>query len=753
MKKKLTIAAVILAVVLLITAVIVFYPRASVDRTLIDNNKLIGSSMPEYQNGGFIFAEEGYTIVGENGDTQLLYNDKDYTIKIVNTKTGYEWSSMITDEDYIHGTQYGMTENTELDRQNFRKLFELSYTNYDQLDLSTSLATEYGATVVYHKLQNGIAMECTFPSCEITLTFEMWLDNSGLNVRVPKDKIVENGVNGVVNISVLPMFGATTDNEENAFALFPDSTGGIYDIKKVEYVQNPIFLDVYFPRSFDLDQIQENNQQGIKNAMLPYFGISRDNNGFISYVTEGEMNTHITLNPSGAIYNLTRVNASMNYRKSYSYTNPSGEIITTIEREITAGDFGVHYMFLDGGEKQVSYGDMANTLREFLVSTKRLAKAESTNNEGVKVNLQMIMSTKVESMIAKFLQVMTSADDIEALVDAVPEGFKDDVRLMVLGWQSSGYNIYPSSGKAAREIGSIKKLSNFLKENNIESYFVDDFVYAATDSEYFSIQDDAVYNEARLPVTDSENKQYVRNPYAEYKNLTNNLLPYLKKNNVGGIGFDKVGWYVFDDYQRNMQLTREESISVYTAMFKKAKEEGFMVANQRGNAYILNATDYIYDLPKTGSTYEQLDREVPFYQLVVHGYIPYSMDIPGNMSVDYDVEKLKWIEFGAEPTFLLTQEMSEKFKDSKVENAFSTELTTWLDDVQSIVKEFNTELAFTGNCTIVEHSEAAENVFCTTYSNGNKVYVNYNKGETTVDDVTVKGLDYAVVKADSGIIG
>ena len=125
-----------------------------------------------------------------------------------------------------------------------------------------------------------------------------------------------------------------------------------------------------------------------------------------------------------------------------------------------------------------------------------------------------------------------------------------------------------------------------------------------------------------------------------------------------------------------------------------------------------------------------------------------SLDTPGNMSINYDIEKLKWIETGAEPTFLLTEEMSEKFKDSKVENAFSTEMINWLDDVAKITAEFNTKLAFTGNCTIVEHTKLQSDVYRITYSNGNKVYVNYTNKQATVDNVTVKAVDYTVVTAD-----
>ena len=175
-------------------------------------------------------------------------------------------------------------------------------------------------------------------------------------------------------------------------------------------------------------------------------------------------------------------------------------------------------------------------------------------------------------------------------------------------------------------------------------------------------------------------------------------------------------------------------------------------AVQRGNAYVLSLTDYLYDLPQSGSNHSIMDEYIPFYQMVVHGYIPYSLDTPGNMSIEYDVEKLKWIECGAEPTFLLTEEMSEKFKDSKVENAFSTEILNWFDNVAEITAEINTKLAFTGNCTISEHTKLQNNVYRLTYSNGNKVNVNYTDKQVTVDNVTVKAVDYVVVGANGKVI-
>lgn len=753
MKKKIIIISAAVVVVLAIVAAVLFSPKLTIDPSVIEENAPKAAASAVYLDEELTLAEDDYTLVGACGDNQLYYRKSDYTIKVKNVSTGNEWSSMISDEEYIHNADKGRTENTETVRENLKKLFEISYTNFNELSGKTSLIKDPTATAKVHKLENGFAIEAGFDT-GITLTVEFWLDEDGLNVRVPRDKVKEEGEYGLVAVTLLPMFGATNDQAENSFILFPDAGGGIYDVKPVIGKQSPISAEVYFPKNFDLDSLEENNQQGIKNAIMPYFGVAKNQNGFVGYITEGEMNGYITLNPSGSVYNLNRIEPAVSYRKSFSYINPSGIEVSEIEKGISASTFSVHYSFISSGENEsVTYSAMANRLRSYLEKSGKLTKTESCKQASVKVNLQMIMSAKVESMVAEFLQVMTSCDDIENMVAGLEDDVRDKLRLMLLGWQSSGYNVYPSTGKIAGGIGNVKALSKTLTQQGIESYLIEDLIHASTDSGDFEEQSDAVYNEVGLPITNEKGDQYVRNPYKEYVRLVDDLIPYFKKNNVYGIGFDKIGWYVFDDAQKNVSMNRYEAVSVYNAILKKTKEAGMKTALQRGNAYVLSVADYLYDVPEKGSSYQLLNREVPFYQMVIHGYIPYSLDTPGNMSVDYDVEKLKWIEKGAEPTFLLTEEMSEKFKDSKVENAFSTELSNWLDEVLEITKEFNTKLAFTGNCTISEHTLVGNNVYRLTYSNGNKVYVNYNQKKVTVDNVTVAAENYLVVNADGSIVG
>ncbi len=759
MKKKIIIIVAAVVLVLAILASILFAPKVKIDRSVIDENKPKVEAVAEYVDGELTLVENEYTLIGESGNYQLYYNPTDIAIKLIDKSSGEEWSSMMDDSDYIDKAWNDKTENTEATRNKLKRIFEIGYTDFEAINKVTSIFEhrERGTVdVKLHKLKNGIAIESYF-DIGIGLTMEMWVDETGLNVRVPIEKVIEDEETkyGLTSLTVLPMFGAVTDNVQNSFFVFPDAAGGIYNVKQIPYTQrqSPITSYIYFSRDFDLDDIEHNNQQGIKNALMPFFGMGRNTSGFVGYITEGEMNSCITLRPSGAVYYINRIEPVINYRKSYSYLDPSSNEIVEIEKNLTAGDFAVHYSFVNAKEgSSVTYSDLANDLRGFLAETGRLVKTESTKKEGVNVNLQMVMSTKVDSMIGEFLKVMTKCEDIENIVNGFDDESQNKLRILLLGWQSSGYNLYPSTGRVARGIGSVEGLSEFLTEKGIDSYLVDDHVSATTDSRNFSKQSEAVYNASKTPVTNTEGDQYVLNPYREYLNLTTKRIPYLKRNGVCGIGFDKIGWYVFDDYQKNVAVDRFDTTVLYSAMLKETKEAGFKTAVQRGNAYVLTATDYLYDIPKEGSSITLLDREIPFYQLVVHGYIPYSLDIPGNMAIDYNKEKLHWIETGAEPTFLLTEEMSEEFKDSRVGNAFSTEIETWTDDVEALIKEFNTKLAFTGNCEMVEHTELKYGLYRVVYSNGNTIYVNYRNTEELADDYTVPAENYMVVDANGKVI-
>ena len=90
----------------------------------------------------------------------------------------------------------------------------------------------------------------------------------------------------------------------------------------------------------------------------------------------------------------------------------------------------------------------------------------------------------------------------------------------------------------------------------------------------------------------------------------------------------------------------------------------------------------------TSSNYFITDENVPFYQMVVHGSIPYSSD-PGNLSYDLRYHVLKWVEYGCMPYFELTFQKSINLKNTEYSRLFTSYYSQWNDVIADVYNELN----------------------------------------------------------------
>lgn len=740
-KKRIVILSVVSVIVLTALGFMIFAPKFSVNAERLSSYAL-PSALPTYSDENIAW-QDGIALVGDDGSQQLFYNRDEVSFVVKSKQSGYEWKSGVTENEF---TPQRVSDYIWSD---LRKACVVGYTNFDEINGTINIADKDMQTVTVttseKELENGVAVNLKFEEYELGFTIEIWLAGDGLNIRVPRESISEGETYGITSISLFPMFGATTDMP-NGYIVYPDGSGSLFEFSPPTQRRSTVSTDIYFPRSFDLDVIERDKLEGLKYGMLPSYGISRGGNALISYILEGEMNSYVTLAPSGNIYDLNRINPTITYRKPYTYDSPDGTPLDAVEKNISAGDFTVHYIFIE--KENITYSDMANALRDYLLKAGRIRKAESVQREQVNVNLQFIMGSEVESMIMTRYQTMTTFKDIDNIISALDPSLQNKMRILMLGWQEHGYNSNPTGYKPAREIGAVsdlKKLTQSLRSNDIDSYLIVNDIDADNGASGFTKQSDAAYNEMKLPISNYEGSRYLTNPYRVLHNLLEKQLPYFKKNKLYGVGFDKIGTYVYDDYQRNVTMNRKDTVLAFRGMLLEAKNAGLKTAVQNGNAYTLADVDYLYDVPTDSSNITLMTRTIPFYQLVVHGIIPYSGTIPANMSVDYKTEKLKWIEYGCEPYFLLTKNPSELFKYSKVENAFATQADAWLDDIEKVAGEFNIKLAFTANHMITEHLMLAKDLYRLTYSNGYRIYINYSDSVQSADGLQINAVDYLVV--------
>lgn len=201
--------------------------------------------------------------------------------------------------------------------------------------------------------------------------------------------------------------------------------------------------------------------------------------------------------------------------------------------------------------------------------------------------------------------------------------------------------------------------------------------------------------------------------------------------------------------------TVPESIKYWSACAALSKRDLGGFASESGNDYFAGNLDYsLYsyfgDPQKIESDYASgkglAKRVVPIWQIVYNGIIasnPFTTTM--NVTIKDRYSQLKAIEFAARPSFYFYSKFktdgtnwmgnedlgcdtdeSLEWSVSKIKEGYD-----WYQPLKHLQMEF-----------MVGHEILAEGIVCVTYSNGEKIYVNYNQNDSEVKGVRVPAMGY-----------
>ena len=145
-------------------------------------------------------------------------------------------------------------------------------------------------------------------------------------------------------------------------------------------------------------------------------------------------------------------------------------------------------------------------------------------------------------------------------------------------------------------------------------------------------------------------------------------------------------------------------------------------------------------------------RYVPAFQLVYNGIIlsnPFTTTV--NAMLKGRPSELKAVEFGARPTFyyyanFLTPGKGKNWMgDEDLTCATDADLEKSVTAVKRALDGYERRAALQ-YCFMDGHDELAPGVYRTSYSDGTKVYVNYNKQAADVDGVSIPAEDWKLVR-------
>ena len=737
--KKRIIGTVAVFLVLVLVSGIAFWGSTPVKYKSGDFNSYLPASIGyEGVESGKHLPDSGVVTLSENDSLRLLYTIQDKSIQVEDKRNRYTWSTSATKSGSA------IAETSEALAKGLNQLCTISYTDFNEINNYDNTSAD-GVVISETLLTDGIRFSIDYSIQGISFDLVVRLDKTGLISYVPARSITENTL-ALVSIDLFPMLGAATEKEDG-YIVFPDSSGAIYSFDRytTDY-PNPIYAPVYTPLEYDLDILEKTMNNGNNNASLPAFGMVKGQNGFLGYICEGDDNSVITLAPSKYIYDLNRVYSTIYYRKTYSYVTPDGSEVSSIEENKRTGDFAVRYLFSQSDEG-ADYNDLARGLRSFLIDDGRLGQS-STIKENPSLQLQILMGTMKSNVLGdKFVSLTTFDQAKDIFADLKEEGC-DNLSSIFFGWQKQGYGTRPSMLRYASSLGgrdAFRHFTQWAEDRNIESYLNLELVWADSKGAGYSKGRDAVQDVMYTACTNKDGDTFLLNPFRQFMRLSNALSAF-KKDGAAGIAYDTVGMLVYDDYNKKANLTRKDAMGVWSALLSETKKSLGTVAVQNGNAYTLARADRVYDVMDTDSKNPVFNQTIPFYQLVVHGSIPYTSGTAGNMASDFNLQKLKWIEYGSDPWFIVTAEDTSLLKDTPVDKLFSSCFEDYKQLIIQTYKEFDQNLQGIASVPILSHKSLTESVRCITYENNVTVYVNYGNSEYHSGNITVPPMDYRVIR-------
>ena len=200
------------------------------------------------------------------------------------------------------------------------------------------------------------------------------------------------------------------------------------------------------------------------------------------------------------------------------------------------------------------------------------------------------------------------------------------------------------------------------------------------------------------------------------------------------------------DFDRKNTYSREAVKELHEEKLQATNDAGTDIMINMGNDYAVPYSDMVTNMDLRGNSYTILDECIPFYQIAIHGHVNYTGE-PINICGNTQDEILYAAEYGAGLSFTLMRESAFALQKTLYTQYYGSDYEAWHDDMVDIYTRFNAELGHVYNQEMTDHVNYTQELACTSYEDGTKVYVNYGYAEAeTPDGVLVPARDYLVIR-------
>lgn len=674
--------------------------------------------------------------MGEASDVEWSFDAQTGFFQVRDSRNGKTWNSGMTDE------YYGIPLDSDTQSANKLCLFSVTYAD-EENNILVSYSNDDTVLATYSQDGERVVADIEIDGTGLSFQVDFALTGNTLIATVPAASVREEDAYKLVTLEMLPYFGASVSSEDG-YIFYPDGSGALYPFKNRNESDSSVAYkrQIYCDYFTAYEAFLRDEEAGIEAVMLPVFGVKQGEGALLGNVTKGSAETTLSLYPFGYVYEAARICPTFNFRFLYELEATSGGKMIVPTKERSEADFQVQYTFLSG--EDANYSGMARTYRQFLLDNGLLNKSEKQ----ISVSVDYLLSLKKPVLLWEESVAASTFEDGLKTLQKLSEQKSGSVFLNLMGWQDSGYAMYPSSFSAAGVCGGksgLQKLIRGGKELGMTVQLQENFFLALNSRSGEYSRDDlasALDNSTYIDLDESNLLMDIRSAKSRFENaFLNKIADY----DATAVSLDDAGHLLYANGANKNTLTRTQALLTLEQMLKTAAGELDTVTVSGANAYVLAYADALCDIPQSSSGSFLFDSDVPFLQMVLHGYIPYTPEIPGNFSDDFEKTLLTWAEYGYVPYFSVSEESAVVLKDCYSNGVLVQQFDAIEDTILTAMKTLE-PISALSDVAIYSHEKAEDGLVTVTYTDGTRVLVNGTDKAIERDGQTVAAKSFLTVR-------
>ncbi len=600
-------------------------------------------------------------LVTENANFKLYADSETHKVALYDIKADkYWWNTPVnpygdnTTIDPIKGTAMKSAQRNQTASGLVLEYGDLRQEkrNITSLYSASTLTSPVKGTEEWSMSGDGLTITYDYKEAGFVVPVKYILHDDRLEVTVDIKDIVEvdtNEVDGkiITSLTLAPYFGASPEtdlagNDVDGYMIVPDGSGAV-----IEYNNDKEGYSSYSQTLYGRDKttVPLNAPRVTEQAYLPVVATVTGNTGLVAIATDGNGNASVNAQVSKQnkqAFNTVYFKFNLRGKDDYYMGGTDGTRITVFEKgDIKTDKISVSYYPISTEETdEVNYADVAAVYRNYLINEQGLEKKTESNKSNFYVDLYggVLQETSVFGIPVDMKTEVTGFSQAEEILNQLNDGGVKDIIVNYTDWTNKsmvgkistkfkpagvlgGMSDYEDLQKTADSMGAkiFPSLSNMKMISSSWGYLT----INSTAIRVSNAQSRQSEYSTAFGIALSGKSPALLTPNSYTKVMTQMIESYTKKD-VKNIGFGDYSNTLVSDFSKKNFLGREQNMENLVEQYKNASETMDNVIADEANSYIIPYADYITNVPVYSSQYNVVDYDIPFYQMVVHGYVPYS---------------------------------------------------------------------------------------------------------------------------------